>query len=159
MTKEQTPPSQHAADFSSKDDPANLMQKLIKSEKTRYERKGYGLFVACLTAASFFLGYPLLCQKYWPVILEWEQENNLGYFWVNFILGIGLHNTIYWGSNAFYWFLYHNEFAFIERYKINDLPWPWQSDAEGWRTLCLKSCVCLFLNGFVLIPSLLLAER
>ena len=135
------------------------MQKLVRSEKTRYERKGFGFFVACLIVASSILGYPVLCQTYWPVVLEWVHENDLGYFWMHFIISLSLHNGIYWSGNAVFWFLYHNEFAFIERYKINDLPWPWYSDLEEWRTLCWKSCLCLFMNGFVLIPSLLLSEK
>ena len=35
--------------------------------------------------------------------------------------------------NAAFWFIYRNEFAFIEQYKIEpDKAWPWVIDPEGW---------------------------
>lgn len=36
--------------------------------------------------------------------------------------------------NAAFWFIYHNQFAFFEQFKIEkDVPWPWDTDPEGYR--------------------------
>ena len=36
--------------------------------------------------------------------------------------------------NLVYWFLYRNEFPWIEQYRIyKEKPWPWKIDPEGWR--------------------------
>ena len=46
-----------------------LCSEFVGREKTRYERKGYGLFVAFLIAVAFFLGMPRVGQAVWPHVL------------------------------------------------------------------------------------------
>merc|ERR1719218_237306 len=52
--------------------------------------------------------------------------------------------------NLLFWFFYHFEFPFIERYKNNDEPWPWKEDPEGWRILVKKSILVLLFNSNVI---------
>lgn len=66
------------------------------------------------------------------------------------IVGTTLHNVIHLGANLIYWVFYHFEFPFIERYKSNDLPWPWYDDPERWRVLVRKSIAVLLFNANVL---------
>ena len=72
-------------------------------------------------------------------------------------LGIGLHNLSHFIINLVLWFFYHNEFEMIERYKSNDLPWPWQEDREAWKALCLKSIAVLCFNGNIVVICVLFA--
>ena len=66
-------------------------------------------------------------------------------------IGIGLHNLCHLIINLVLWFFYHFEFEMIERYKSNDLPWPWKEDREAWKTLCLKSIAVLCFNGNIMV--------
>lgn len=61
-----------------------------------------------------------------------------------------LHNLIHLGCNLVYWLFYHFQFPFIERYKSNDLPWPWEEDPRGWPALARKSIAILLFNANVL---------
>lgn len=61
-----------------------------------------------------------------------------------------LHNIIHIGGNVIYQVFYHFEIPFIERYKSNDLPWPWYEDPERWRVLVQKSIAVLLFNGNVM---------
>ena len=136
-----------------------FLKQLLTNEKTRYERKGYGLVFATLIALSFVFGIPALAQTYWPLFVENENELKWGFFWWHTIFAILLHNIIHGVANIIFYVFYHFEFDFIERYKSNDLQWPWYEDPEGWRTLCMKSVGVLLFNGNILIPFFLfLAE-
>jgi len=135
----------------SKVDKQVFFRKILGNEKIRYERKGFGLFFASLSALAFFLGMPILIENYWPSVLKWSQDNEMSYLKLYLLFGIGLHNGIHVIGNLICWFFYHFEFPFIERYKVNDLPWPWIEDPVAWRSLCLKSIFMLFFNGNVMI--------
>ena len=64
-----------------------------------------------------------------------------------------MHNIVYSGMYLIYWAMYHFEWEFFMRYKINDLPWPWEEDAAAYRTLAYKSCVVAFINSNILSPG------
>ena len=46
----------------------------MNKEKSRYERKGYGLIFAFLIAFGFFMGVPELGKRYWHLVLEVQQH-------------------------------------------------------------------------------------
>ena len=48
-----------------------LCSEFANKEKSRYERKGYGLIVATMIAMSFFLGVPYFGRQLWPYLLDW----------------------------------------------------------------------------------------
>ena len=75
------------------------------------------------------------------------------------IFAVVLHNFVHGVANALFYVFYHFEFDFIERYKSNDLEWPWYEDPEGWRNLCYKSIFVLCFNGNFMAPvTLILME-
>ena len=55
--------------------------------------------------------------------------------------------------NLGFWFLYHNEFPIIEKYKINPEPWPWKEDREAWDLKIRQTIKVVLFNNFILIPS------
>jgi len=108
------------------------------------------LIVAALIFISFFVGVPYFADKYWPAILELKDHYGVTYNQMYLGVNITMHNTIHLCANLVYWVFYHNEFSFIERYKSNEDPWPWHSDAESWRKLVKKSVLVLLFNGNVI---------
>ena len=95
----------------------------------------------------------MLMQAYWPQLLKWQADNELGYVAVHLYIGVFMHNFCHIMMNLVYWSFYHFEWEFIARYKCNDLPWPWQEDPEAWRSLCYKSIAVLLFNGNVMVVS------
>ena len=146
MTVTESPP------IATPQDNSVFLTKILAGEQNRYERKGFGLCFATIIAISFFFGVPELAKRYWPLFLEWEEEHKWGYFWLHCIIGVVMHNVVHLGGNLMYWFFYHNEFSFIERYKSNDLPWPWKEDPVEWHSFAFKSILVLIFNGNVMIP-------
>ena len=97
-----------------------LCSNFVRKEKSRYERKGYGLLVAAAIALSFFLGIPELGKLGWPYLLEWQASKELSDTYIMVMILTFLHNAIHLGGNLVYWVFYHFEIPFIERYKSND---------------------------------------
>ena len=93
----------------------------MKEEKTRYKRKGYGMFWATLFATSFFYVVPeVLGQQLWPAVLAFKEQNNISYAQFYLIWSLLQHTIIFYGANIIYYFFYHFEFECIERYKSNE---------------------------------------
>ena len=122
----------------------------VRKERSRYERKGYGLIVAASIAISFFFGVPHIGAYIWPHLLKWQEENDLSYTTLMLLVAISLHNLIHLGGNTVYYIFYHFEIPFIERYKSNDLPWPWVEDPVKFRSLAKMSVLVLLFNSNVL---------
>jgi len=122
----------------------------MAKEVTRYERKGYGLIWAFTFFFGFFIGVPYFGKMLWPHLLDYWEKNNLSYTVVFLAVNISLHNLIHFGANAIYYVFYHYEFEFIERYKSNENPWPWNENPEKWRSLCYKSIAVLIFNSNVM---------
>ena len=51
----------------------------MEKERSRYERKGFGLFFATLIAICFFWGVPQLGRLYWGSIMETKEAWGLNY--------------------------------------------------------------------------------
>lgn len=122
----------------------------MHKEVVRYERKGYGLIFAFLIFVGFFTGVPYFGRIAWPHLLDFWKDKELTYTTIFLVINIGLHNFIHLGANAVYYIFYHFEFPFIERYKSNDLPWPWNEDRERWNSLWKKSVLLLLFNSNVI---------
>lgn len=89
----------------------------------------------------------------WPHLLEWQSANNLSYTVVLLVCALSLHNLIHLGANLVYWVFYHFEIPFIERYKSNDLLWPWYDDPARWSVLVRKSIAVLLFNANVMVVA------
>jgi sterol desaturase/sphingolipid hydroxylase (fatty acid hydroxylase superfamily) len=55
-------------------------------------------------------------------------------------------------SGLFYYFCYHFEFEFFERYKAFDEPWPWNKDRAAWNKLFFKTVINVAFNIMVILP-------
>lgn len=54
--------------------------------------------------------------------------------------------------NIFYFCLYHFQHPFFEKYKINNIPWPWIENPQKWKTQFPKTLKVYFFNQGVLLP-------
>ena len=135
---------------------AVFCSKFVNKEKSRYERKGYGLIVATCIAIGFFFGIPRIGALFWPNLLKWQEDYEIGYTAVMLIATTLLHNVIHIGANLIYYVFYHFEIPFIERYKSNDLPWPWVEDPVKFRALAKRSVAVLLFNANVLPTAVIL---
>ena len=55
-------------------------------------------------------------------------------------------------SNAAYTFLYYFEIPFFEKYKVNNLEWPWKENPEKWKKGLKKLIFVHLLNNLILFP-------
>ena len=52
-----------------------------------------------------------------------------------------------------YAFIYYNEFAFFEQYKVLEDEWPWKSDPVRWRQYLLPKSIAIWaLNMLIISP-------
>ena len=99
-------PSNHKKKKGGHHEETFLCSEFAFKEKSRYERKGYGLFVAICIAIGFFLGVPYFGRQLWPYLLNWQKDNQLSDTTVFLIFACGLHNLIHIGANLIYWVFY-----------------------------------------------------
>lgn len=60
--------------------------------------------------------------------------------------------SIQLGCAIIFTIFHMNEFAFIEKYKTNNDPWPWQADKEAWRIQLRSTIKLVALNTVVVTP-------
>ena len=46
-----------------------FLRKIMRQDRARYERKGFGLIFAILIAVGYFIGFPILMRAIWPHVL------------------------------------------------------------------------------------------
>jgi len=129
------------------------VEKVIKNDTIRYQRKGYGLISAVLIMISFFYFAPKLLQLVWPFLLESMSTNTM-----YFALVFGFHTGIAAISNLGMYIIYKIKLPFFERYRISDKPWPWENKPELWNTILKKTSKILIINHLVIVPLLLLGD-
>jgi len=129
------------------------VEKVIKNDTIRYQRKGYGLISAFLIFFSFFLFMPKLIKLVWPFFVD-----NMSPAVMFFVIGIGLHNAVFLVSNLGMYVIYKMKLPFFERYRIMEKQWPWESSPEIWNTVLKKTLKTLALCHFVIVPVLILGE-
>lgn len=123
------------------------VEKVIKNDTVRYQRKGYGLFSAILLSFSFFYYVPKVFKAMWPSILE-----NLSSEYLLLIVMCTVHTGTYFISNMVMYVIYKMKLPFFERYRVSDKPWPWESKPEMWKELLKKTFKILALSHFVIVP-------
>ena len=52
----------------------------------------------------------------------------------------------------FYFSCYYFDFAFLDRFKVNDLDWPWKYDTKGWKKMRKKLINRYLFNYIVIAP-------
>ena len=81
----------------------------------RFKKQGFiGTAIGVALAISWFYFLPILAQKCWPSLLAWLEARGETREQFYLFYTVTTHYGFILVCNLFYWFLYHNEFAFIE---------------------------------------------
>lgn len=76
----------------------------------------------------FFFGTPKIAEMYWPTFMGLKDDLNMDiYPYMVAHVTLFQFATLILG-NCFFFFCYKGNFAFIERYKSVEDPWPWQTN-------------------------------
>jgi len=129
------------------------VEKVIKNDSIRYQRKGYGLFVAIMIALSYFYLSPIILQKIWP---EFETRDEAIKFFA--IIAWSVHIGVYTLANIIMYAIYVIKLPFFERYRILNKPWPWEEDPKKWRETLKKTLKSTFIAHFVICPIALVGD-
>jgi len=130
-----------------------LFNGFYNNEIYRYHFHGVKLVISVVSSIWFFFYFPDQLQVCW----EWLLDNT-SYFFLRYILQVILHTAAFASSNFLWYLVYHYEPKFMEQFRANNRPWPWQEDREKWMKLLKKTCFILFINHFVVIPVLLVID-
>lgn len=57
--------------------------------------------------------------------------------------------------NFFYYLFYHFEFSWAEKYKVNNLPWPWQKNPKEWPAIFRDILSVYLSNQFIFFTPML----
>jgi len=55
--------------------------------------------------------------------------------------------------NLIYFALYYFNFSWLEQYRLNDMPWPWESDPVEWRRSIWKVIRVYVVNQILIFPA------
>jgi len=113
-----------------------------------------GLSLSLLQWVIFIWIWPQFMLMIWPTHIYYKQLYNFRdrtYFMLVSQIELCL---IYLVGFTFYYILYRNKFAFFEKYKATQEPWPWDSDPKAWNCLFWRSVKFTLFNIFVTTPLL-----
>jgi sterol desaturase/sphingolipid hydroxylase (fatty acid hydroxylase superfamily) len=113
----------------------------------QYKPKGYGFVMSIIIAVLYCYFAPYLLRYLWP---EKVENSRLMIFSCNIIV----HEVVYFGYNGFYCFLYYNEIPFFDKYKVQNIVWPWKSNPEAFKKQLWRSAYVLGTNKFIIAPLL-----
>ena len=87
------------------------VKSLLKNDKIRYQRKGYGLITACLITITFFYYVPDWSYYVWPTLLQWcgldtEQEHHYNRLLMATLMIYVGHNVFFIIGQLMHLFLY-----------------------------------------------------
>ena len=119
----------------------------------QYKPKGYGFVMSIIIATLYCYFVPYLLRFLWPEKVEEVKETNNWYFILT--SNVIVHEIVFFGYNGFYCFLYYMEIPFFEKYKVQNIIWPWKSNPEAFKKLLWRSAYVLSFNKFILGPILI----
>ena len=112
--------------------------------------------VGIILTVLYFYGSLHIARIGWPVFMDYVQYYNLSKGYICFIAIWGIHSIGFFTMGTVFYFIYSSNHPFFERYKINNNPWPWNSDPEQWKILKRNSIYVIGVNNFFTIPISLL---
>ena len=128
----------------------NLDKKILKMERGDEWRKNSKL-VPFLVFAGYLTFSYILNTNYLRYISPWiSSYRTLGFFYLS---ALTVPFTII--VNVFYIYCYMKKDPRIEKYKISNIPWPWEEDPIAWRKKLPNLLFTYFFNYLVLASSVL----
>lgn len=131
---------------------------VLNTEAVRYRRKlegGY-FFLGCALWYMWFWVLPRVVQQFvWPRLENAIETGAVSAKFVDTWGTLIIHFGIFYGVNFLYAFVYLA--GLFQKFKSNPYPWPWASSPKHivpWTRLRLQSLKYLFINHFVVAPTL-----
>jgi sterol desaturase/sphingolipid hydroxylase (fatty acid hydroxylase superfamily) len=119
--------------------------KLDVIEQTGFSRWKY-LYIASFTAFTFLIyAYVKFFFTYYV-----KEETGLIRLYFKYISPTLAPLIIL--SNLYWAFLYYFRFPFIEKFKVNNVPWPWEEDPKGWWSRFASCFKVYFINQALIFP-------
>lgn len=128
---------------------SKTIDDLVKYEKTRYKRKGYGFVVALIINLLFFQFFPRLINNLIP-----DKIYNPGKFYAIFVFIV--HEISFILVQSYFFIIYYLNLPFFEKYKTTSNPWPWQENYGEFKDLFYKTIKSLAVNHLIILPIALL---
>jgi hypothetical protein len=116
------------------------------------KESGVGFCFAVLQWVLFIFGWPQLVKLYWPTYLQIKQEYDFSDSFYFMIVGVIEVSLIILFGNLIYFAFYKGNFAFIEKYKAVDEPWPWETNKEEWDKLFWRAVKLTVTNIWIAVP-------
>eukprot|EP00331_Platyophrya_macrostoma_P013934 CAMPEP_0176428472 /NCGR_PEP_ID=MMETSP0127-20121128/13169_1 /TAXON_ID=938130 /ORGANISM="Platyophrya macrostoma, Strain WH" /LENGTH=362 /DNA_ID=CAMNT_0017810159 /DNA_START=17 /DNA_END=1105 /DNA_ORIENTATION=+ len=129
------------------------VEKIIKNDSVRYKRKGYGLFFATISVLGFFFVLPHILNGVYPLMLAKNDP-----IWFTFFTSTFLHMFMNILCYVISYFIYTAKSPFMERYKVADGPWPWESNPKEWKSLLKKSIALFLVNNVIIAPVMVVGD-
>lgn len=98
-----------------------------------------------------FWTYPIVTHSVFTVIVKTMQEQ-FGQKVFKNVFPLLFQTITVISIAIFYITCYYFDFAFLERFKITDIDWPWKSNPKGWQTLKKKLISRYLFNYIVIAP-------
>lgn len=86
-------------------------------------------------------------KSFWPILESFVPQSLIK----GLLMGV-VQLAVVLTCIAFYSFLYYFKPLFFEKYKVNNLTWPWDKDQEEWKRMRTKLIKVYFLNFSILGP-------
>lgn len=126
---------------------SDSLDKYLNFERIRYRRKGYGIIFALLFTLAYFYLAPEITRAVYPKIYYGKDEVT---FYILFVAAF--HQLCFTLINLCFMVIYKLNWNFLERYKVNDRPWPWMEDSQKWYKMLTDTIKLLFVNQLVVLP-------
>ena len=84
----------------------------------------------------------------WPTVVDLAASYELEITSVAFpVIGL-LTFTAYFAHNALYGLLYHFDLRSFDKYRVDEKPWHWDTDPDGWKIMFHKTIGLILFNFF-----------
>ena len=118
-------------------------QFLSMKKEVHFKIMGIGIFILCLFLPWRFSG------MYWGHIERLIVNQSRDGFIITFCWSTLIMTTLY----SFYGFLYYLNNKNIEKFKDNEVPWPWNTD-DNWKPKIKKALLVNIFNHVILAGAL-----
>ena len=121
------------------------------AETQRCIDRGLGFVIACVIAVGFFYYMPIVGKDMHLKDLQKAENQGVPFHIYLIINGSMTTPIVFIGIAGTYYIFYHFRFPFIEKYKANDAPWPWEELGDEWGPFIKKTLWQVAFNNFILV--------
>ncbi|CDW71830.1 sterol desaturase family protein [Stylonychia lemnae] len=131
---------------------------LLQRELKRYSDRGLGLIFGIVWGLLLLKFVPPFARFIWPIALNFIAQYEVERWKFIFYFTWLFNCTWYFFINLCFCLIYKLEWKIFERSRVHNEPWPWKVNQKEWRKQLNKTLKVIFLNNFVIIPSLVLMQ-